>query len=177
MLAGAGAGKGSMRRTMMRLRAFDIAVTAGSLCLLAYFGWHGFHGPRSFANEAVIEAEVAAWKPSSPGSRPSVPPGTPGWRCSGRNPSIPTSWTRWRVGRWATSRRTRSCLRLPRQKPNNPKSRLLPCRLLPGTMAAVASLSEDQWPNVPKPASQWLKTSVSPNSPRKRNSPPTARCC
>ena len=43
----------------MRLRAFDIAVTAGSLCLLAYFGWHAFHGPRSFANEAVIEAEVA----------------------------------------------------------------------------------------------------------------------
>jgi cell division protein FtsB len=52
-------GRAGMRRTIMRLRAFDIAVTAGSLCLLGYFGWHGFHGPRSFANEAVIEAEVA----------------------------------------------------------------------------------------------------------------------
>ena len=42
----------------MHVRAFDIAVTLGSLCLLAFFGWHGFHGPRSFANEALIEAEV-----------------------------------------------------------------------------------------------------------------------
>src|SRR5262245_19169825 len=43
----------------MRLRAFDISVTFGSLCLLGYVGWHAFHGPRSFANEAGIEAEVA----------------------------------------------------------------------------------------------------------------------
>jgi cell division protein FtsB len=43
----------------MHVRAFDIAVTLGSLCLLAFFGWHGFHGPRSFANQASIEAEVA----------------------------------------------------------------------------------------------------------------------
>jgi cell division protein FtsB len=43
----------------MRLRVFDISVTLGSLCLLGYFGWHAFHGPRSFANETAIEAEVA----------------------------------------------------------------------------------------------------------------------
>jgi cell division protein FtsB len=43
----------------MHVRAFDTAVTLGSLCLLAFFGWHGFHGPRSFANQALIEAEVA----------------------------------------------------------------------------------------------------------------------
>ena len=42
----------------MHVRAYDLAVTLGSLCLLGYFGWHGFHGPRSFANQAAIEAEV-----------------------------------------------------------------------------------------------------------------------
>ena len=42
----------------MRLGAFDISVALGSLCLLGYFGWHAFHGPRSFANQAAMEAEV-----------------------------------------------------------------------------------------------------------------------
>ncbi len=42
----------------MHVRSFDIAVTLGSLCLLAFFGWHAFHGPRSFANQARLEAEV-----------------------------------------------------------------------------------------------------------------------
>jgi cell division protein FtsB len=46
----------------MRVRVFDIAVTLGSLCFLGYFGWHGFHGPRSFANQALIEAEVARYE-------------------------------------------------------------------------------------------------------------------
>src|SRR5262245_19694027 len=50
---------GGAEGEIMHVRAFDIAVTLGSLCLLGFFGWHGFHGPRSFANQALIEAEVA----------------------------------------------------------------------------------------------------------------------
>src|SRR5262249_4517948 len=42
--------------------------------------------------------------------------------------------------RWVMSSQARSCLRLPRQRPNNPKCRLLPCRLFPGTMAATSLL-------------------------------------
>jgi len=50
---------GERRLKPMNVRAFDIAVTFGSLCLLAFFGWHGIHGPRSFANQALLEAEAA----------------------------------------------------------------------------------------------------------------------
>jgi cell division protein FtsB len=39
-------------------KTFDIAVTLGCLSLLAYFGWHAFHGPRSFDNRTAIEAEA-----------------------------------------------------------------------------------------------------------------------
>jgi cell division protein FtsB len=44
----------------MRLRLFDLAVTAGSLCLLGYIGWHMVEGPRSFANRDTLDGKIAA---------------------------------------------------------------------------------------------------------------------
>jgi len=44
----------------MRIRLFDLAVTAGTLCLAGYIGWHMFEGPRSFANRDALDTRIAA---------------------------------------------------------------------------------------------------------------------
>jgi cell division protein FtsB len=44
----------------MRMRLFDLAVTAGTLCLAGYIGWHIFEGPRSFANRDALDRKIAA---------------------------------------------------------------------------------------------------------------------
>ena len=31
-----------------KFHRFDLAVTLGSMALLAYFAWHAFHGPRGY---------------------------------------------------------------------------------------------------------------------------------
>lgn len=43
----------------MRMRIFDLAVTAGTLCLAGYIGWHIFEGPRSFANRDALDRKIA----------------------------------------------------------------------------------------------------------------------
>jgi cell division protein FtsB len=48
------------RAKTMRLRLFDLAVTAGTLCLAGYIGWHIFEGPRSFANREALERRIAS---------------------------------------------------------------------------------------------------------------------
>ena len=44
----------------MRLRLFDLAVTAGTLCLAGYIGWHIYEGPRSFANRDALDRRIVA---------------------------------------------------------------------------------------------------------------------
>jgi len=44
----------------MRLRLFDLAVTAGTLCLASYIGWHIYEGPRSFANRDALDRRIVA---------------------------------------------------------------------------------------------------------------------
>lgn len=44
----------------MRRPPLGLAVAAGSLALLGYFGWHGTEGARSLANVERLDAQAAA---------------------------------------------------------------------------------------------------------------------
>lgn len=41
------------------MRRFDFIVTFVCCALLGYFGWHASHGPRGFAYQDRLEAELA----------------------------------------------------------------------------------------------------------------------
>jgi len=41
---------------------FDLCVFFGSLAVLAYFGWHGFYGPRSIDHGIYITSQVEKYQ-------------------------------------------------------------------------------------------------------------------
>jgi len=41
---------------------FDLSVLFGSLAVLAYFGWHGFYGPRSFEHGEFVKSQVKKYQ-------------------------------------------------------------------------------------------------------------------
>ena len=49
-------------RKSQRSFIFDLSVFLGSLVVLAYFGWHGFYGPRSYTHGKKIHAKVAVYQ-------------------------------------------------------------------------------------------------------------------
>ena len=43
-------------------KLFDLSVMAGSVLILAYFGWHGFYGPRSVEQARQVRHRLTAIK-------------------------------------------------------------------------------------------------------------------
>ena len=41
---------------------FDLSVFFCSLAVLAYFGWHGFYGPRSFEHGEYVKSQVIKYQ-------------------------------------------------------------------------------------------------------------------
>ena len=49
-------------RDSRRSTVFDLTVLFSSIAVLAYFGWHGYYGPRSVEHEKFIKAEVVKYQ-------------------------------------------------------------------------------------------------------------------
>lgn len=45
-----------------RSLVFDLSVFFGSIAVLAYFGWHGYYGPRSIEHREMVRAEVQKYQ-------------------------------------------------------------------------------------------------------------------
>jgi cell division protein FtsB len=43
----------------MRISKFDSVVTCACLCLLGFFAWHGFEGPRGFRLNEKLKSQSA----------------------------------------------------------------------------------------------------------------------
>ncbi len=49
-------------RVSRRSLVFDLTVLFSSIAVLAYFGWYGYYGPRSFETEKTVEAQVVKYQ-------------------------------------------------------------------------------------------------------------------
>jgi len=49
-------------RQSRRSVVFDLSVFLSSLAVLAYFGWHGFYGPRSIEHGKFVRSEVVKYQ-------------------------------------------------------------------------------------------------------------------